>query len=59
MRQISARTALAFQEDAIAIASWARSNGFPEDAVRMQEFAGKLAPLTAPLRNRWREEKAS
>ena len=45
--------ALAFQEDALALASWCRTHGFAEDAEAMASFADKLAPLTAPLRNRW------
>lgn len=49
----SPRMALAFREDALAIASWASSLGYEEDAEAMRAFAARLAPLTVSLRGRW------
>lgn len=57
MKNIRPRTALAFQEDARAIASWARDAGFLEDAEAMQRFAQRLDPYTAPLTVRWARHK--
>ena len=37
-------TRIAYAEDAMAIASWAEAQGFPEDAARMREFAEKVKP---------------
>lgn len=52
---VSARMALAFREDALALASWCEANGFPEDARNMRAFAERVEPMTSPLRNRWSE----
>ena len=45
-------TRLAFAEDAMAIASWADAQGFPEDARLMREFADKLR-ASLPVSQRW------
>ena len=40
----SRRVVLSYAEDALAIASWAEAQGFPDDAARMREFAAKVWP---------------
>lgn len=53
MKQISARLALAFREDALAYASQLSAMGWESDAEAMRDLAERLEPLTAPLKNRW------
>jgi len=45
MNKPSPVLALAFAEDAMALASWAEAQGFPDDAERMREFARKVRPV--------------
>ena len=52
-RPPSERMALAFSEDAMAIASWADAHGFSEDAGALNRFAQEFAlsslrPRAAP-----------
>ncbi len=47
---------LAFAEDALAIASWAESLGFADDAARMREFAVKVRPEPS---KRWADKRVS
>lgn len=49
-------TRLAFAEDALAIASWAESCGFAEDAEAMREFAAKVRPTFSATR--WAHKRA-
>lgn len=51
-------TKLAFAEDALAIASWAEAQGFPEDAQLMRDFAQKLL-ASIPTSMRWTREVAA
>lgn len=39
---VPSKLARAFAEDAVAIASWADAQGYPEDARAMREFASKI-----------------
>lgn len=55
-RPPSERMALAYSEDAAAIASWAEANGFPEDAAVMRRFAQKVRPAM-PSRLCGREQR--
>lgn len=55
MKNLSPVMALAFAEDALAIASWAEAQGFQEDARAMREFAIKVR-REIPVTNRWREK---
>lgn len=48
--------ALAFAEDALALASFAEAHGFPEDAARVRQFAEKVR-AELPKSGRW--ERAS
>lgn len=50
-------TRLAFAEDALAIASWAESCGFVEDAAVMREFAAKVRPVFGA--NRWAQKRGA
>lgn len=50
--KISPTLALAYAEDAAAIASWAEAQGFSEDAERMREFAVKVR-RQIPQSKRW------
>lgn len=54
MKKLSPVIALAFAEDAQAIASWAEAQGFPEDARAMREFATKIR-REIPASARWKE----
>jgi len=51
MNKPSPVLAMAFAEDAMALASWADAQGFPEDAERMRQFADKVRPRMGV--NRW------
>ena len=50
--------ALAFAEDALALASWAEAQGFPDDAARLREFSAKVR-AQLPKSRRWVEAIAS
>lgn len=54
----SPRLALAFAEDALALADFAEKNGFPEDAMRVREFAAKVR-AELPHSRRWESKVAS
>ena len=57
-RPPSERMALAFSEDAMAIASWADAHGFSEDAGALNRFAAKVRP-PMPKRLCGREQRRS
>lgn len=56
MNKPSPVLAMAFAEDAMALASWADAQGFPEDAERMREFARKVRPVMGA--GRWADRMA-
>lgn len=56
IERVGAITRQAFAEDAMAIASWAESLGFSEDAERMREFAIKVRPAPS---ERWASKRVS
>lgn len=51
-RHLSPVIALAFAEDALALASYIEAHGFPEDAARCRELAAKLR-ASIPQSRRW------
>lgn len=55
--KLSPVLALAFAEDALAVASWAEAQGFPEDAEAMREFASKVRSQI-PQSRRWQKATA-
>ena len=52
MNNVRPVIALAFAEDAMAIASWAEQQGFPEDAAAMRRFSQKVR-AELPVTSRW------
>lgn len=50
--------ARAFAEDALAVASFAEAQGFPEDAERMRAWANKVRS-ELPASRRWQKQQVA
>lgn len=46
--------ALAFAEDALALASWAEAQGFSDDAIKLREFSARVR-AQLPRSRRWEQ----
>lgn len=58
MKNLRPVIALTFAEDAMAIASWAEQQGFPEDAEAMRRFSQKVRS-EIPTSARWSDRRVS
>lgn len=57
LENVSPVLRLSFAEDALAIASWAESMGFVEDARNMRDFSQRIRPVFGV--NRWAHKRVT